>query len=119
MVWIKGLEDEAFRFTVIVDVVEDERLCIPANVPPWNDGEEYCLVGDGAHADTIGNVCADNGTLGCTSAGATVFKKGDPGPGSELDSALTGEAVRRADGHVDEARLGTLRVGDDVVYEKV
>lgn len=135
MVWLKGVDvNDVFRFTVIVDVAEDDRLCTPAenNMPPpppglWNEaaaaGEAYFfLVGDGAaHAVTIGDAWADKeGTFARTSVDDDIaFMNGASGAGSELDSALREEAPWGAGAPVDDALLGVLRVGEDRAYESV
>lgn len=133
-VWLKGVDvNDAFRFTVIVDVTEDDRLCMPAeNIPPpppplvlWNEAavEEYCfLVGDGAaHAETTGEAAwADKeGTLVRTSVSDIAFVNGASGAGSEFDSALREDAAWRAEAPVDEALLGVLCMGEDLAYEGV
>lgn len=119
-VWLSGVVDEAFRLTVMVDVAEDDRLCMPGNLPPpWNRADgEYCFEGNGAHAETMGEPWADSGTL-VTSLGDTAFKNEAPGAGSELDNVLVEDVAWKAEAPVDDALLGELRVGEDVAYEIV
>lgn len=91
IVWLNGVVNEAFRLTVVVDVVEEDRLCTPGNVvpPPWYRTDEYCFVGDGAQAETIGEAWAESGMLLVTiSACMPAFMNEAPGPGRELDRVL-------------------------------
>lgn len=107
--------NDAFRFTVIVDVVEDDRLCMSEDVPPvWNKADEYCFEGDGAHMEAVEEAWADNGAPVKTSVGGTVLIEETPGAGNELDRVLIDDGVRNADAPADEVLLGEVRVDEDL-----